>query len=160
MIIQELIDQYQKVYQGRAWYGKNIVESLSTIPNTLLCQRLNGSYNIVELVHHVLAWRKYATHVLKHNEDYKVKDEENFPVINECDPGEWQKLLEELGHSQESLVSAMSGFDGSVDDMIPQNEYRLSDLLHSIIHHDIYHIGQINFMAKFLNPVPAQSSVG
>ncbi len=153
-MINELVDQYQKVYQGKAWYGKNIVDSLSAIPNALLCNRLNGSYNIVELVHHMLVWREYATYVLNHNDDYKVKDEDNFPVINECDETRWQNLLEELGQSQEEMVRTMTNFNRSLDDPIPQKNFSNRDLLHSIIHHDIYHIGQINFMTKYLDRAP------
>ncbi len=153
-MINELIDQYQKVYQGKAWYGKNIVDSISVIPNALLCNRLNGSYNIVELVHHMLVWRRYTTHVLKHNEDYRVKDEENFPVIDQCDETRWQNLLEELGRSQEEMVRTMTNFNRSLDDPIPQKNFSNRDLLHAIIHHDIYHIGQINFMTKYLDRAP------
>ncbi|MDH3649068.1 MAG: DinB family protein [Saprospiraceae bacterium] len=148
--MKEMITLYKKVYNGKPWYGKNIMETLDAVPISKVCQRFGSSYNIGELVHHMIAWRTYTIHVLKHNQHYEVNQEENFPKIDSMSLAAWRDLLETFEASQKEMQEAISQFDRSWEDAIPDKGYDHKDLIFGVIHHDVYHIGQINFMAKFL----------
>ena len=142
-----LLQQLRSTFSGDAWYGKNISDSLKDLDHNQLCRRFKGSYNIVELVKHMLAWRRYTLHVLHRMEHLTVSPEQNFPSIDSIDMAQWTQLMHELRESQEKLEEAFTEVH-DLDQKIPAKEQTLRDLMHGIIHHDVYHIGQINLLAK------------
>jgi hypothetical protein len=75
-----------------------------------------------------------------------VTDEMNFPT-----PTDWVKTLEELETSQHRLLEALKDFDSSkLYEAVPHGSYNYNfyTLLHGIIHHDLYHAGQIALLKK------------
>ena len=144
--IQHILSLLRKTYEKGAWHGPTVKESLEALSEDQAFNRLQHTHSIIELVAHMAAWRKYVTKKLKGDTDYKVTEELNFPQ-----PDNWQKTLKELHESQVELLAAIEAFaPASLMEQVPWTHEPFSyyTILHGIIHHDLYHIGQINLIRK------------
>ena len=72
----------------------------------------------------------------------------NFPPR-----ADWSEVLKELEKSQKYLVALLEQFpETRLAETVPSltNKYTFYTLLHGLIHHDIYHAGQISLIKKVL----------
>jgi len=107
---------------------------------------LPESHSIIELVAHMTAWRIFVIKKMQGDEVYKVTEEMNFPAA-----ANWPEALQALDKSQAELLATLEAFDsGKLHEIVPHGSYRYSfyTLLHGIIHHDLYHTGQIAIIRK------------
>ena len=148
--IQQVIAQLNDTYEGDTWYGKNIKNTLREAPIGKALLRLEGSYNIVELVHHMLAWRQYAIDLLETGVHQDVPDHINFPRVEVMMMEEWQELLDAFTNSQDRLVELLASQKIAIDGLVPGKPYTFLQVFQGVVHHDIYHAGQINLLTKFL----------
>jgi len=144
--LKHLIKMLQHTYEKNAWHGPAVKEVLEHLTAADAQKRLPDSHSIIELVAHMTAWRNFVVKKLQGNTEYKVTDEMNFPT-----PTDWPKVVDELESSQTKLLEALKGFDSSkLYDAVPHGSYNYNfyTLLHGIIHHDLYHAGQIALIKK------------
>jgi uncharacterized damage-inducible protein DinB len=142
----ELIFFGKQEWKGHAWHGPSVMNTLSGITPEQSQNKLPHSHSIVELVMHMTAWRKFVTEKLLGNDSYHVSDEMNFPV-----PTSWSEALNDLQQSQTKLVTAIKNFpDSKLSDLLSGSKYKYQfrTMLQGIIHHDLYHIGQIALLKK------------
>lgn len=144
--LKHLIKMLQHTFEKNAWHGPALKEVLENVSATDAQKKLPDSHSIIELVAHITAWRVFVVKKLQGNTEYKVTDEMNFPA-----PTDWVKVVEELDASQERLMEALKAFDSSkLFESVPHGSYNYNfyTLLHGIIHHDLYHAGQIALLKK------------
>ena len=146
-----LIALLQSTFQGKPWYGNSVLTSLSTVSAMKATVRINKSYNIAELVAHMAAWRRYTLAMLTNKYDYSVSPEDNFPEINEITSEKWENLKTQLNELQIKLAEAFENalVNLDINAKVPGKSFTWLDLLYGLIHHDVYHIGQINLIQKF-----------
>ena len=144
--IQNLVSLLKQTYEKGAWHGPSVKQGLENISDEQAFSRLPDTHSIIELVAHMAAWRIYVVEKLKGNAAYKVTDELNFPQLTD-----WKQAVQQLDESQAQLIAAIEKFPeeklrekvaGFID------AYSYYTLLHSIIHHDLYHTGQIILIKK------------
>ena len=150
MSIGDIISTLENVYEGSTWYGKSIKQTLKDIPIGKALLRLQGSYNIAELIHHMLAWRNYVIRLIETGKSYAMPEFENFPTIEVLMMDEWNELMDQFNQSQIQLVELLKEREINLNAKVPDKSYNFQDVLTGIIHHDIYHAGQLNLLAKFL----------
>lgn len=149
MTIPQFIHQLQKTYKGAAWHGPNIVETLADVTLEQAVQRVKTSNNIAELVHHIYAWRVFIIKRFSDEQDFEISDDFNFIKLETIDEVIWNSLTQQLAESQKQLISVMQNFDPKkLSDQVINRSYTYLDLLHGIIHHDLYHLGQIVLLKK------------
>lgn len=142
--LQGIIHTLKDTYDGMAWHGSSVKEVLSKIPSNKTGARIGNSHAIIELVLHMTAWRTFVIQKLQGNNEYKVSDEANFPAGDNL-----QDAIVQLDKSQQELLVALSGFDSNkLDETVPNQKYSFYKLLHGIVHHDLYHVGQIVMITK------------
>ncbi len=73
-----------------------------------------------------------------------------FSIVDEL---KWGTLQIELSLSQEELISELEKKENDVflEDIIPGRDSSYYILLHSLMHHDLYHAGQIGLIKKGLS---------
>lgn len=150
MTIKEIHSILDNVYQGPTWYGKSIHSTIKDIPVGKALLRLEGSYNIAELISHMLAWRIYVIKLLETGRHHPVSEVENFPTIEVMMMEEWTALIDHFDDSQKHLMNLIETRTIDLDAKVPEKPYRYREVLIGIIHHDIYHAGQLNLLSKFL----------
>jgi hypothetical protein len=75
-----------------------------------------------------------------------VTEEMNFPKAQD-----WRATVEQLDKSQEALAAAIEAFDpGNLSQQVPWTDEPMTyyAVIHGIIHHDLYHAGQIVLIKK------------
>ena len=133
-------------YEKNAWHGPAVKEVLESIPPEQAHNRLPETHSIIELVAHMTAWRFFVIKKLQGDPEYKVAEQMNFPSVTN-----WLDAILELDKSQAELLKALEGFDSArLFEIVKHGSYQYSyyTLLHGIIHHDLYHTGQIAIIKK------------
>lgn len=144
--ILNLVSLLRKTFEKGAWHGPSVTEALADVTENEAAWKLPDTHSIIELVGHMQAWRAYAIQKLSGNTSYTVSDEMNFPASDN-----WRLTLAQLNESQQALVSAIEKFPASaLMHQVPGTTTPLDfyTLLHGIIHHDLYHTGQIMLIKK------------
>lgn len=138
----------QKTFEKNAWHGPSIKEVLPDISPQQSLKKLPNTHSIIELVSHMTSWRVYTTKRLQGDHQFKVTEQLNFPSSSD-----WSKALQDLDASQAALLQAVTDFPAErLHEVVPNNkqQYTFYTLLHGIIHHDLYHLGQIVLIKKSL----------
>ena len=144
--IKRIVSLLEQTFERGAWHGPSVKEALENISEAQALKRLPDTHSIIELVAHMTSWRMYVVRKLAGDESYKVKEEDNFPTSSD-----WSACLLNLSESQRQLIAGLlSSTEGKLYQQVPGQKGPLTfyTLLHSIIHHDLYHAGQIILIKK------------
>ena len=144
--IQEIIGLLERVYEKDAWHGPSVQESLKNISQEQAFSHVENAHSIIELVAHMTSWKIYVLHMLKGDATYKVDEHHNFPAAQD-----WSRTVGELAASQQALIETLRIFHSAkLKQQAPGQYSHLTfyTLLHGIIHHDLYHTGQIMLIKK------------
>lgn len=150
--VQSLLALLTKTFEKGAWHGPTVKETLGGISPGDAFNRLPNTHSIIELVTHMAVWRDYVTRKLKGDLAYKVTDELNFPATKT-----WDEALMDLDKSQVDLLAAIeANAPTDLSTQVPwtTDPFTYYTILHGVIHHDLYHIGQINLIKKATMPQP------
>ncbi|HEY0740654.1 MAG TPA: DinB family protein [Chryseosolibacter sp.] len=146
--IEKITSLLKRTFDKGAWHGPSVKEAIKEIDGIQAQQRLHKTHSIIELVAHMIAWRKYVINRLQGNNAYVVSDTMNFPMRDD-----WSNVLNELEASQNELLDLITQFPVyKLNELVPVSEqnYTYNTLLHGIIHHDVYHAGQIMLIRRAL----------
>ncbi len=147
--ITRIIHTLHQTFNGTPWYGPALMDILPTLTPKQAQLRLPNSHNIAELVAHMCTWREFVIQKLHGNTEFDVTHDMNFPGINSITEKEWQALLDRLQKSQTELLQVLERCaDDKLSEMVSGRSYNFDIMLHGIIHHDLYHLGQIVLLRK------------
>ena len=142
--VQKLGDILRHTFEKNAWHGLAVMEVLNAIDEHIIHNKFNATHSIIELVAHMTAWRVFVTKRMSGENDFEVSEEMNFPAIES-----WQKAVDGLVASQKMLLSALEKFpDDRLGEVVPNRPFKFFTMLHGIVHHDLYHLGQIVLIKK------------
>jgi uncharacterized damage-inducible protein DinB len=142
--VQKIINTLRHTYEKDAWHGPAVKEALADVSADVIHARIGNSHSIIELVAHMAAWRNYVAEKLKGNDSFELSDEQNFP-----EETDWNRTLASLEQSQYNLIQALEETpDDRLQQVVPNRKFKFYTMLHGIIHHDLYHIGQIMLLKK------------
>lgn len=142
--VETIIQTLKDTFDGEAWHGPNVKSVLSKITGDKAENRIGNGHSIIELVRHMTSWRLFVLRKLQGDNEFDVSDELNFPK-----EGNWEGAIAGLEQSQRDLLRELSRFDAKkLKEIVPGRKYSFSKLLHGIIHHDLYHLGQIVMIFK------------
>jgi uncharacterized damage-inducible protein DinB len=139
-----IIRQLDRVFHGPAWHGPSVVETLDKISLSSASHSFKDSHTIIQLIAHMATWRKFVVERLNGNTTYEVSEEMNF-----SSPTDLQSTIQELKNTQQSLLEAIKRFpEEKLREKVPTREYSFQTMLHGILHHDLYHLGQIALLNR------------
>jgi len=144
--IKNLVSLLKQTFEKGAWHGPSVQEALEKISESDAFKRLPHTHSILELIAHMTAWRIYAIKKLEGDSAYQVTADLNFPEVKN-----WEEAVQRLKESQQLLLSALEIFPAKkLSEQVPGKETPLTyyTLVHGIIHHDLYHTGQIMLIEK------------
>jgi uncharacterized damage-inducible protein DinB len=145
--IEKIVGLLGRTFNKTAWHGPSVKETLAKVsPSQGQFRLTENTHSIIELVAHMSVWRTFVIKRLLGDNDFTINDDINFP--NETD---WLKAIADLDKSQSLLVETVKQFPHErLAELVPHSEFRYTfyTLLHGIIHHDLYHTGQISLIIK------------
>ncbi|NNF21518.1 MAG: DinB family protein [Saprospiraceae bacterium] len=141
----------QMIYNGKAWFGKNIEETLTGITEAEAAIHLPGCHcSIYDLLYHMIAWKKFAIEKFRGNEEYAIDEnsDQNWPKSKRQ---KWSQLVEDFNAVQEELAAIFESIrKADLDSRTPGAHFSLLKLADGIIHHNMYHIGQIALIMNII----------
>ena len=153
-IVENIIAQLKNIQNGKTWYDDNLENKIEPISETQAFERpIPEIHSVAELIAHILVWRIHAIKLLQgQKSDLSVESPENWRSNEELKKIGWKRLKADLGESQAGLIAFLTDKD---DDYLENNEYKPNHnfkyLIEGIIHHDLYHLGQIGITIKLLS---------
>ncbi len=138
----------EKTFHQQPWYGSSLMEVLKTVEPEIVQQHVGDAHSISELIAHMIAWRTFTTRRLQGDAQFEVDDRTNFPEALG-----WEESIDQLKKSQDELLQAVKQFPPErLNELVPSNRFRYTyyTLLHGIIQHDVYHLGQIALLKKVI----------
>lgn len=143
--IAEISSLVKRVFNGKAWHGPSVMGVLKDVDDGIAKKKIGTSHSIVQLVLHMVSWRTFVTKRLVGDTTFEISDADNFP-----EETDWPTALKKLEQSQAELLKAIDAANNSLlHEPVASRKYDFFVLLHGIIHHDIYHIGQIQLIKKY-----------
>jgi len=155
VLVTAIIDQMEQIHQGNGWIGVNFRKKVNDLSDTEFFHKVKGMHSIAEIVSHLTTWR-FETIL-------KIKTGQGS--ITDDDPSNWQRnmVLKQLGMEEiilkhdESLLKLVNLLKQKNDDFLNEmyfdtdfkSNYPYSFLVQGMLHHDIYHLGQIGFLIKY-----------
>ena len=137
--VQKLCNILKHSFEKNAWHGPAVMEVLNDIDESIVNKKIGATHSILELVGHMTVWRTFVTERLLGHENFEVTDEMNFSP-----PESWAKALDALLISQGKLLESLKQFPSErLSEIVPNRPYKFFTMINGIIHHDLYHLGQI-----------------
>ena len=117
---------------------------------------LPNLHSPAELIAHLTAWRKDA--ILKISQGTgKITDSspENWPSNEELKNTGWRELIQNYLDSLTDLIRLLNDKDDSFleqqyYDQDYQAQYHYAFLINGLLHHDLYHLGQLGMVIKLI----------
>jgi uncharacterized damage-inducible protein DinB len=146
-----IIAQLKDAYQGDPWFGRNAKELLSEVKEETAFTKLANQHSILELVWHMVTWREFTIDRLQPEKALAYFEETDWRELDHNDKSLWSQAVQKLGKTQEQLLSLLQNTEDVVlDQLVKEKSYDFRKLLHGLIQHDIYHLGQIAYINKCL----------
>jgi uncharacterized damage-inducible protein DinB len=150
--IERIVDQLKRAFEGEAWHGPSVVETIEGItPRQAAARPFEGTHSIWELVLHIAAWEHAIVRRLN-GDRAQFPTEEDWPPVTATDDEAWEQTKLKLKQGHHELRSAIAGLDESrLDHPIIEGMSSVYVQLHGIIQHDLYHAGQIALLKKAIS---------
>lgn len=152
--IDYIVTILRSVLEGEPWYGKSVMKVLQDVDVSKVYQKPNeNSHSLIELLYHMNTWAEFT---LKRLEKDEEKDIEVFEALDwrEIVPKEhsWAKGVAQFKVTHDLIIELLGTKDDKfLSEEVAYREYNFRFLLHGIIQHDIYHIGQIAYLMKSIS---------
>ena len=143
----------KSVAHGPAWHGYGAMEILEGIAAADAARMpLDDVHSIWEILLHMIAWQDYTIAVVDGADGQGLEGAEDWPPAP--DPGteeEWEAALQRFEGGGRDIRERILHFDDArLREPIPGRDFPMKILLHGIVHHNVYHAGQIALLKKAL----------
>lgn len=155
--ITYLIEQLKDIQEGYNWIGSSFDKKLNSISEEQVFIRpREGILSIAEHISHLTLWREETILKIKTGKGSKTDAcEENFLSLEKLQKKGWNNILTTY---KNSLIEIIQLLEDKSDDFIDmeyydtdfKGNYTYNFLLKGMLHHDVYHLGQIGITIKFL----------
>lgn len=153
--ISGLISRLQDSLNGDPWYGDSVIGKLATIDHrTASAFPLPNIHSIAEVLQHLINWHVFTVRKIKGDKTFIIQQNDSndwTPVSIETET-DWQDLIGDYKNSAKELIEALEGMDDSfLNRDIPGKPYTFGYLLEGIVQHNVYHLGQIALLKKWVD---------
>lgn len=160
--ITRYLDQWQAIYEGKPWYGPSLLTMLQGVDAAAACWKpLPGAHSIIELLHHLLCWRRHFVQRLSGRLDFSIElnSPEDWTAYENVSEARWKALVEELRANQEEIARLLNGKeDAFLEEDSGKGGINFRERLEGTIQHDLYHLGQMAMVkAHYRLAMPATS---
>ncbi|WP_228853499.1 DinB family protein [Aegicerativicinus sediminis] len=156
-LINHIIQQLEEVQNGKPWVGSSYKSKLEELNEPIVFVRPKDDlHSIAEIISHLTFWRKEALLKIQTGTGSKTDDcEENWLTNEQLKPLGWHYILSEYNKTLTELINLLKTKDdsflkGEYYDTDFKAMYPYSFLINGMLHHDLYHLGQLGIIIKHL----------
>ena len=151
--MQDFLRQLHLVNEGDPWIGESFDKKLEDLSEEEAFQQpLSGIHSVAEVLSHLVEWRKELIARFKTGRPplLMVESESNWYNNEKLRKSGWHKLREDFADTQRQLSRLWEKLDDSFLAQKYQGQYSYQYLVEGVIHHDLYHLGQIGLIIKIV----------
>ena len=152
-----MIEQLKEIQAGKPWVGSTYEQTLDKIDATQVFKRpLDSLHSVAEIISHLTFWRMETALKIKYGTGSKSDDcEENWLPNTHLEAIGWEKLKSDYDNSLTLIIELLQDKE---DEFLLQEYYdpdfrglyTYEFVLNGMLHHDIYHLGQLALIVKLL----------
>lgn len=152
--LQNIIDLLQESLHGDPWYGRSMQAITSEVePSSAYVNPEEKGHSPIELLYHMITWAEVVENRLK---DEALKAIASLEQLDwrKIDPTvhTWRKGLSLLKDAHQRIINLLQHKDDTLlDAPVAGKKYDFRTMLHGLIQHNIYHLGQIAYIKKLLD---------
>lgn len=157
-IINHIVEQFTEIHTGKPWIGSSYESKLKEIdPESAFVRPFEDLHSVAEILSHLTFWREEAILKIKTGSGSKTDDcEENWLPVESLRAKGWDRIKSEHEQSLSELLDLLRDED---DDFLLQGYYdtdfkgrfNYSFLINGMLHHDLYHLGQLGTIIRRLS---------
>ena len=156
-LIQYIIEQLEEVQHGKLWIGSTFNSKLNQIDEkSVFLRPIENLHSVAEIISHLTLWRKETILKIQTGTGSKTDDcEENWLTNDKLEIIGWEHLKSEYDRTLSDLIDLLKSKDDEFlkeqyydTDFKGNYEYRF--VINGMLHHDIYHLGQLGIIIKYL----------
>jgi uncharacterized damage-inducible protein DinB len=154
--IDDFIDQVRRILDGDPWFGDPILRVLEGITHDQAARRvLPQGHTIWELVLHLTSWTREVNRRLVQG-DWREPADGDWPVAPDPTAGNWRSAVARLEEAHRVLLTTLESFPASrLDEQLGTERDQglgtgqtFGQMLHGLLQHDAYHLGQIGILKR------------
>ncbi|SNZ00354.1 DinB family protein [Flagellimonas pacifica] len=156
-LIDNVIQQLEDVQKGKLWIGSSFDSKLNQVNEKLVFTRpIENLHSIAEIISHLTLWRKEAILKIRTGKGSKTDDcEENWLTNDKLKLLGWHCIKSEYDKTLTELIDLLKlKEDSFLNELYYDTDfkanYKYSFVVNGMLHHDIYHLGQLGLVIKFL----------
>lgn len=159
-IIADFIEQFNNVQSGKLWMGPNYKRMLEDInEHSAFIRPIPDLHSVAEIISHLTLWREETILKIKTGTGSKTDDcEENWLNNIHLKKLGWGYIKQEYDNSSKELIDLLKSKDDPFLDEYYydtdfKGNYKYSFVINGMLHHDLYHLGQLGIVLKYLRKV-------
>jgi len=131
------------------WHGPSVVDVIRGIDVvTALSKPLENRHSTWEIVQHVIYWIDRVNDVLNGLEHPPMGDPEDWKTVS-GESTNWDCIEKEIIETYERLMnSLLQKKEELLGEKVPNTDFTYSRMLFGLIHHNLYHAGQIALLKQ------------
>lgn len=155
-LITVIIDQMEQIHFGKGWIGVNFNDKVQGLPENIFFAQVNGMHSIAEIISHLITWRLETILKIKTGEGSITDDDaSNWKPNQELKKMGMDEILLKYAESLSELLCLLKQKNDAFHDQMYydtdfKSNYPYAFLIQGMLHHDIYHLGQIALLIKYL----------
>lgn len=156
-LIENIILQLEAVQNGKLWIGSTFDSKLNQVDeNSVFLRPIENLHSVAEIISHLTLWRQETILKIRTGKGSKTDDcEGNWLDNNKLKTVGWDNILSEYDRTLSELIDLLKSKDDEFlselyydTDFKGDYEYRF--VINGMLHHDIYHLGQLGIIIKYL----------
>ena len=153
VLMESYIAQIKDLEGAETWLNETFDKKLKGINDkNAFIRPVKDLHSVAEIVSHLIEWRKSLLSIFKTGKrSVSMDSPENWKTNEELKKESWKDLLNKLKATQKDIISFLSTKD---DKWLKLKKPGGKDIFEyyiiGLIQHDVYHLGQIGIIRKFL----------
>jgi hypothetical protein len=147
--VKFLRDQIIKTFNGDSWHGPNLINTLAGIDyNQAKYRPIGERHTIWELTDHITFWIEEVWKSIKNHSPLNPGKKLDWPKMGNTE-SEWRQSVNRIEAAVNLTLDALLEWtDEDLVEQVPGETYTYKNMLHGMLHHNLYHIGQINLLKR------------
>lgn len=142
--VERIIEQHRRMVHGDAWHGPSLLQSLAGVDAAGATKRTDVCvHSIWQIALHTLHWQRVACRKVG-GDLAPPADHQNWRTVEDASDEAWRAALRDVEKCSDEFRESIASLDDAAlerpIDGEPNSPYVL---LHGVIEHTAYHIGQI-----------------
>ena len=148
---QRIAQMAESVFRDGGWIEVSLRDLFHSLTATAAAAHpVPNAHSAWEIALHLAAWHEAVRRRIG-GEAVALSDAEDWPTPAKATAKNWQAALNNLEQTYAEMVQAIRGMrPEQLDEVVPGRTVTYYPILHGVIHHALYHSGQVMMLRKAL----------